>query len=38
MLNTAYEADERPAVANRTRIAARRDTCLYFGCTGVDSV
>jgi catechol 2,3-dioxygenase-like lactoylglutathione lyase family enzyme len=36
MLNTAYEADERPSVPDATRIAAHRDTCIYFGCPDVD--
>jgi catechol 2,3-dioxygenase-like lactoylglutathione lyase family enzyme len=31
MLNTTYEQDDRPA-----RIAAHRDTCLYFSCPDVD--
>ena len=36
MLNTAYEQDERPASPDPARIAAHRDTCLYFGCPDVD--
>jgi len=36
MLNTAYEQDERPAAPDPARIAAHRDTCLYFGCPDVD--
>jgi glyoxylase I family protein len=36
MLNTAYEQDSRPAQPDSTRIAAHRDTCLYFGCPDVD--
>jgi catechol 2,3-dioxygenase-like lactoylglutathione lyase family enzyme len=36
MLNTAYEADERPGAPDASRIAAHRDTCLYFGCPDVD--
>jgi glyoxylase I family protein len=38
MLNTAYEQDHRPAQPDSTRIAAHRDTCLYFGCPDVDAV
>jgi catechol 2,3-dioxygenase-like lactoylglutathione lyase family enzyme len=30
MLNTAYEQDERPAEIDAARIAAHRDTYLYF--------
>lgn len=37
MLNTAYEFDhERPVPADRARVAAHDDTCLYFGCPDVD--
>jgi catechol 2,3-dioxygenase-like lactoylglutathione lyase family enzyme len=36
MLNTAYEQDERPAAPDPARVAAHRDTCLYFGCPDVD--
>ena len=36
MLNTRYEQDERPAAPDPARIAAHRDTCLYFGCPDVD--
>jgi glyoxylase I family protein len=36
MLNTAYEQDDRPAQPDPARIAAHRDTCLYFGCPDVD--
>jgi catechol 2,3-dioxygenase-like lactoylglutathione lyase family enzyme len=32
MLNTAYEADERPPTPDPPRVAAHRDTCLYFAC------
>lgn len=35
MLNTAYEQDDRPAQPDSARIAAHRDTCLYFGCPDV---
>lgn len=37
MLNTAYEADARPAAPDPARIAAHDDTCLYFGCPDVDA-
>jgi glyoxylase I family protein len=37
MLNTAYEADHRPAAADPTRVAAHDDTCLFFGCEDLDS-
>src|SRR4029078_9980577 len=36
MLNTAYEEDGRPALPNPARIAAHRDTHLYFSCPDVD--
>jgi len=36
MLNTAYEQDERPAQPDPARIAAHRDTELYFSCPDVD--
>lgn len=37
MLNTAYESDDdRPSVPEATRIAAHRDTGLFFGCPDVD--
>ena len=36
MLNTAYEEDGRPAVPDPARIAAHRDTHLYFSCPDVD--
>ena len=36
MLNTAYEADERPAAPDPARIAAHEDTVIYFGCPDVD--
>ena len=38
MLNTAYEQDDRPAQPDPARIAAHRDTCLYFGCPDIDGV
>jgi len=36
MLNTAYEEDGRPAVPDPARIAAHRDTHLYFSCPDVE--
>jgi glyoxylase I family protein len=39
MLNSAYEFDhERPAPADRARVAAHDDTTLYFGCPDVDGM
>jgi catechol 2,3-dioxygenase-like lactoylglutathione lyase family enzyme len=38
MLNTAYDAGERPAVRDRARWAAQADTYLYIGCDDVDAV
>ena len=32
MLNTAYDAAERPAARDAARIASHADTMLYFGC------
>jgi glyoxylase I family protein len=37
MLNTAYEADHRPSTPDAIRIAAHRDTCIYFSCPDVDA-
>lgn len=37
MLNTAYEQEYRPAQPDPSRVAAHRDTCLYFGCPDVDA-
>jgi glyoxylase I family protein len=37
MLNTAYEADQRPAHSDPARIAAHKDTGLYFDCEDLDS-
>lgn len=37
MLNTAYEQESRPAQPDAARVAAHRDTCLYFGCPDVDA-
>ena len=38
MLNTAYEGPERPSQPDAARIAAHRDTTLYFGSPDVDAV
>lgn len=37
MLNTAYEADDRPGSPDHERMALHRDVCLYFGCPDVDA-
>jgi catechol 2,3-dioxygenase-like lactoylglutathione lyase family enzyme len=37
MLNTAYEAQDRPPVPDPARIAAHRDTALFFACEDVDA-
>lgn len=37
MLNTAYDDGERPDAPDPTRVAAHRDTCIYFGCPDVDA-
>ncbi len=36
MLNTAYEADDRPAAPAKERIKAHADTVLFFSCASVD--
>lgn len=36
MLNTAYEADDRPASPDPARVEAHRDTALFFDCADVD--
>lgn len=38
MLNTAYEAAHRPPAAEAARVAAHRDTALFFACADVDGV
>ena len=38
MLNTAYEADERPAAPDPVRIRSHADTGLYFSCPDPDAV
>jgi glyoxylase I family protein len=37
MLNTAYEADQRPPAPDSARIATHDDTCLFFGCRDLDA-
>jgi catechol 2,3-dioxygenase-like lactoylglutathione lyase family enzyme len=37
MLNTAYEADHRPAAPDAARISAHGDTALFFDCEDVDA-
>ncbi len=37
MLNTAYEADRRPAAPDPARVASHGDTCLFFGCKDLDA-
>lgn len=37
MLNTAYEADQRPPAPDLARVAAHEDTCLFFGCKDLDT-
>jgi glyoxylase I family protein len=36
MLNTAYDEGERPPAPDAARVAAHRDTALYFGCPDVE--
>ena len=38
MLNTAYDAGERPAGRDTARWAGHGDTGLFFGCADVDAV
>lgn len=38
MLNTAYDAGERPSVRDAARWQGHSDTCLYLGCSDVDQV
>jgi len=38
MLNTAYEAHQRPPVPDPARVAAHADTILFFGCEDLDSL
>jgi glyoxylase I family protein len=37
MLNTAYEADQRPLAPDPARLAAHSDTALFFDCADVDA-
>jgi len=37
MLNTAYDAHDRPASPEPGRTSAHRDTCLYFACPDPDA-
>lgn len=37
MLNTAYDAGERPAAPDAARVAAHEDTHLYFGCADIEA-
>ena len=37
MLNTAYDAGERPPVPDAARVAAHADTTLYLGCQDLES-
>ena len=37
MLNTAFEADQRPASREPAWVAGHRDTTLFFGCPDVDA-
>lgn len=37
MLNTAYEAPERPSQPDAGRVSAHEDTCLFYGCPDVDA-
>lgn len=36
MLNTAYEAEDRPPERDPARATAHSDVCLYLGCPDVD--
>lgn len=38
MLNTMYEAEDRPAKADEARVAAHGDTTLYLGAPDVDAM
>lgn len=37
MLNTAYEAEDRPPAPDPARLVAHADTAFYFGCEDVDA-
>jgi catechol 2,3-dioxygenase-like lactoylglutathione lyase family enzyme len=36
MLNTAYEAQDRPVQPDAARMAAHHDTAIYFGCPDIE--
>jgi hypothetical protein len=36
MLNTAYDQGERPPKPDPARVAAHRDTAIFFDCSNVD--
>lgn len=38
MLNTQFEADERPAAPDPARLASHADTCLYLAAPDVDAI
>jgi glyoxylase I family protein len=38
MLNTAYDAGERPREQDVERVLAHGDTCLFFACPNLDEV
>ena len=38
MLNTAYDAGERPGAPDVFRMATHGDTCLYIGCSDLDGI
>jgi len=38
MLNTAYEKGQRPPTPDPARVAAHRDTTIYFGCPDLETV
>jgi glyoxylase I family protein len=38
MLNTAYDANERPPVRDEARWRGHGDTCLYIGCNDTDAL
>lgn len=38
MLNTAYDANERPPARDEARWRGHGDTCVYIGCDDVDAI
>jgi uncharacterized glyoxalase superfamily protein PhnB len=38
MLNTAYDANERPPMRDAPRWAGHGDTCIFIGCDDVDAL